>query len=114
MSRAPKAYECSQQPAKEGNSGTGAAIGLTVLFGPIGLIKHGSNIDIAKGTAQKAYAGEDASLVPVVYSPQDLGEDRMRRMEIVSDGALGRLPERRPCSLSSKNAKRASASTVSA
>jgi len=51
---------------KEGQSGTGAAVALTVLFGPIGLIKHGSNIDIKKGTPLKVYAGEDAPLSPAV------------------------------------------------
>jgi hypothetical protein len=51
---------------KEGNSGTGAAVALTVLFGPIGLIKHGSNIDIKKGTPLKVYVGEDIKLDPVM------------------------------------------------
>jgi hypothetical protein len=51
---------------KEGQSGTGTAVALTVLFGPIGLIKHGSNIDIKKGTPLKVYAGEDAPLSPAV------------------------------------------------
>jgi hypothetical protein len=31
---------------REGDSKTGAAVALTVLFGPIGLIKHGKNVDI--------------------------------------------------------------------
>jgi glucose/arabinose dehydrogenase len=51
---------------KEGESGTTSAIVLTVLFGPIGLIKHGHNIDIKKGTALKVYVGDDISLAPVV------------------------------------------------
>ena len=50
---------------KEGASGTTSAIVLTVLFGPIGLIKHGHNIDITKGQAIKVYVGDDASLVPI-------------------------------------------------
>ncbi|MGA2654285.1 MAG: hypothetical protein ABSF28_27510 [Terracidiphilus sp.] len=49
---------------KEGDSGTGAAVALTVLFGPIGLIKHGSNIDIKKGTAMKVYVADDIGLTP--------------------------------------------------
>lgn len=49
---------------KEGASGTGAAIALTVLFGPIGLIKHGKNIDIKKGTPLKVYVNDDISLPP--------------------------------------------------
>jgi hypothetical protein len=51
---------------KEGASGTGGAIALTVLFGPIGLIKHGSNIDIKKGTPMKVFVAEDTTLVPAV------------------------------------------------
>jgi len=48
----------------EGASGTGSAVALTVLFGPIGLIKHGHNVDIKKGTALKAYVADDVSLPP--------------------------------------------------
>lgn len=49
---------------KEGESGTTGAIVLTVLFGPIGLIKHGHDIDIKKGQSIKVYVGDDISLVP--------------------------------------------------
>lgn len=51
---------------KEGESGTTATVALTVLFGPIGLIKHGKNIEIKKGTALKAYVGDDVTLPPAV------------------------------------------------
>lgn len=51
---------------KEGESGTTSAIVLTVLFGPIGLIKHGHDIDIKKGSALKVYVGDDISLDPAV------------------------------------------------
>jgi hypothetical protein len=51
---------------KEGASSTGAAVALTVLFGPIGLIKHGKNIDIKKGTPLKVYTDNDVSLPPAV------------------------------------------------
>jgi hypothetical protein len=50
---------------KEGQSGTGAAVALTVLFGPIGLIKHGQNIDIKKGAALKVFVSDDTTLPPV-------------------------------------------------
>jgi hypothetical protein len=50
---------------KEGASGQTSAIVLTVLFGPIGLIKHGHDIDIKKGQAIKVYVGDDISLPPV-------------------------------------------------
>ncbi len=49
---------------KEGESGTTGAIVLTVLFGPIGLIKHGKDIDIKKGTALKVYVSDDIKLSP--------------------------------------------------
>jgi hypothetical protein len=51
---------------KEGESGVTSTVVLTVLFGPIGLIKHGKNIDIKKGTSLKAFVGDDVSLPPAV------------------------------------------------
>jgi hypothetical protein len=50
---------------KTGNDSTGSAVALTVLFGPIGLIKHGHNTDIKEGTELAAYASEDATLAAV-------------------------------------------------
>jgi hypothetical protein len=44
---------------REGESKTGAAVALTVLFGPIGLIKHGKNVDIPAGTPLVAYVDQD-------------------------------------------------------
>src|SRR5665213_1928236 len=52
---------------KQGESGTTGAIVLTVLFGPIGLIKHGKDIDIKKGNALKAYVSDDINL-PAIQS----------------------------------------------
>lgn len=54
---------------KEGESGTTGAIVLTVLFGPIGLIKHGKNIDIPEGAALKAYVADDISLPAAPPAP---------------------------------------------
>lgn len=51
--------------AKEGESGTTGAIVLTVLFGPIGLIKHGKDIDIKKGSALHAYVSDDINLLSI-------------------------------------------------
>jgi len=34
-------------------------VALTVLFGPIGLIKHGKNVDIKAGTPLLAYTDEN-------------------------------------------------------
>ena len=48
---------------KQGESGTIGAIVLTVLFGPIGLIKRGKDIEfIKKGNALKAYVSDDINL----------------------------------------------------
>jgi hypothetical protein len=47
---------------KEGESGVTSTVVLTVLFGPIGLIKHGKNIDIQEGSALKVFVGDDIAL----------------------------------------------------
>jgi len=47
---------------KEGQGKEGAAVALTVLFGPIGLIKHGKNVDIKEGTPLLAYTDENFEL----------------------------------------------------
>src|SRR5215467_3054794 len=44
---------------KEGQGKEGTAVALTVLFGPIGLIKHGKNVEIKQGTPLLAYVDED-------------------------------------------------------
>ena len=49
---------------REGDSKTGATIALTVIFGPIGLIKHGKNVVIPAGTPIAAYVDQDAWLAP--------------------------------------------------
>ncbi|MFZ2000636.1 MAG: hypothetical protein WAU73_14700 [Candidatus Sulfotelmatobacter sp.] len=49
---------------KEGKGKVGTAVALTVLFGPIGLIKHGKNVEVKAGTPLTAYVDEDAQLVP--------------------------------------------------
>jgi len=50
---------------KEGESGTTGVVVLTVLFGPIGLIKHGHDIEIKKGNAIKVYVADDINLAPI-------------------------------------------------
>jgi hypothetical protein len=50
---------------KEGENKTTSTVVLTVLFGPIGLIKHGKNVEIKTGQALHAYVGEDIALAPV-------------------------------------------------
>jgi glucose/arabinose dehydrogenase len=49
---------------KEGEGKVGATVALTVLFGPIGLIKHGKNVEIKQGTPFTAYIDQDALLLP--------------------------------------------------
>lgn len=49
---------------KEGESGTTGAVVLTVLFGPIGLIKHGKNVEIKQGSALKGFVADDIALPP--------------------------------------------------
>ena len=53
---------------KEGQSGTTGAVVLTVLFGPIGLIKHGKNVEIKEGQALHAYVSDDIALAPAPKS----------------------------------------------
>ncbi|HTX76750.1 MAG TPA: hypothetical protein VMD29_11140 [Terracidiphilus sp.] len=53
---------------REGENKTGAVVALTVLFGPIGLIKHGKNIEIPAGTPLTAYVADDAT-IPISPSP---------------------------------------------
>jgi len=49
---------------KTGDDKTGTTVALTVLFGPIGLIKHGKEIDIKEGTPLKVFVANDTSLPP--------------------------------------------------
>jgi hypothetical protein len=44
---------------REGEGKVGTAVALTVLFGPIGLIKHGKNVEIKEGTPLAAYVDQD-------------------------------------------------------
>jgi hypothetical protein len=49
---------------KEGEGKEGTTVALTVLFGPIGLIKHGKNVEIKAGTPLAAYVDQDTALDP--------------------------------------------------
>jgi hypothetical protein len=53
---------------REGDSKTGATVALTVLFGPIGLIKHGKNVEIPAGSPLTAYVDQDIWLAPIKVS----------------------------------------------
>lgn len=49
---------------KEGQGKEGTAVALTVLFGPIGLIKHGKNVEVKQGTSLTAFVDSDFA-VPI-------------------------------------------------
>lgn len=44
---------------REGEGKEGATVALTILFGPIGLIKHGKNVEVKKGTPLTVYVDQD-------------------------------------------------------
>jgi hypothetical protein len=50
---------------KEGQGKEGTAVALTVLFGPIGLIKHGKNVEVKAGTPLNAFVDDDVALPPI-------------------------------------------------
>lgn len=50
---------------REGQGKEGTAVALTVLFGPIGLIKHGKNVEMKEGAPLKAYVDQDTFLAAV-------------------------------------------------
>ncbi|MFI5105461.1 MAG: hypothetical protein ACHP79_11090, partial [Terriglobales bacterium] len=47
---------------KEGEGKEGTAVALTVLFGPLGLIKHGKNVDVKEGTPLTAFVDQDYTI----------------------------------------------------
>jgi len=52
---------------REGESKEGTAIALAVLLGPVGILKHGKNVDVKEGTPLTVYVDQDTSL-PAVAS----------------------------------------------
>ncbi len=56
----------------EGKGALGATVALTVIFGPLGLLKRGHDIEIASGQTLVAYADNDYELdLPIAPPPQD-------------------------------------------
>jgi len=53
---------------KEGEGKVGAAVALTVIFGPIGLIKHGKNVEVKQGSPLLAYVDQDFAVPPAKYA----------------------------------------------
>jgi hypothetical protein len=50
------------QKGGEGDGAMGATVALTVLFGPLGLLKHGHDMTINKGQELTAYVDQDVNL----------------------------------------------------
>jgi hypothetical protein len=53
----------------EGNASVGATVALTVLFGPLGLLKHGHDVEIAAGQKLKAYVDQDIDVPLPAQAP---------------------------------------------
>lgn len=51
----------------QGQGALGATVALTVLFGPLGLLKHGHDVEIHSGQTITAYVDDDAT----IQSPLD-------------------------------------------
>jgi len=60
---------------REGQGKEGTTVALTVLFGPIGLIKHGKNVEVKSGTPITAYVNQDFT---VPTSQGAANEDRLK------------------------------------
>ena len=58
---------------EEGKNAVTSTVVLTVLFGPLGLIKHGHNIVIPKGQTMVAYVDDDTD-IPFPVAPPPRGE----------------------------------------
>lgn len=52
--------------AGQGGTNTGTTVGLVVLFGPLGLLKHGKDAKIKAGTVLTAYTDETKTVVAVM------------------------------------------------
>lgn len=55
--------------SKEGEGALGATIALTILFGPLGLLKRGHDIDIKSGQEISAFIDRDADVDPSAPPP---------------------------------------------
>jgi pyruvate/2-oxoglutarate dehydrogenase complex dihydrolipoamide acyltransferase (E2) component len=51
---------------KEGDSGTTGVVVLTVLFGVVGFVHHGKQVEIKKGTALTVFVADDIRLEPAI------------------------------------------------
>jgi hypothetical protein len=51
---------------KEGDSGTAGVVVLTALFGVVGFVHHGKQVEIKKGTAITVFVADDVHLDPAI------------------------------------------------
>jgi hypothetical protein len=56
----------------EGKAAMGATIALTVLFGPLGLLKHGHDVEIKSGQTITAFVDQDAEIETPVAPPPEV------------------------------------------
>ncbi|MET3666929.1 hypothetical protein [Caulobacter sp. 1776] len=57
------------QKGTEGSARYGTTITLTVLFGPLGLIKHGKDVEIKAGQRLTAFTDQDAAITTPIGAP---------------------------------------------
>jgi hypothetical protein len=57
------------QKGAEGNARYGTTIALTVLFGPLGLIKHGKDVEIKSGQRLTAFVDQDSAITLPISTP---------------------------------------------
>lgn len=57
------------QKGSEGDARYGTTITLTVLFGPLGLLKHGKDVEIKTGQRLTAFVDQDAAVTTPISAP---------------------------------------------
>jgi hypothetical protein len=55
---------------KNGDSKTGATVGLVLAFGVLGFMKHGKQAEVKEGTPVKAYVDEDVQVASLGPAPE--------------------------------------------
>jgi hypothetical protein len=55
----------------EGDGAMGATVALTVLFGPLGLLKHGHDVEIKRGQTLTAYVDDDCTVDAPLSPPPE-------------------------------------------
>ena len=59
---------------QEGKGGTGTVVVLTVLFGPLGLLAKGHNVEVKKGQEMTVFVDQDTDVpAPLAPPPRDDG-----------------------------------------